>query len=162
MSKVAFFCFFVKLSGLLLTNAPRTTTLIIVVENKKAVIITDGTGPIQEMAGSIAAIVGGYQGYVTAVVPAESFSGVDLLPAHAVFLGCESPKPPSFQYIEALFKHINLAGRSCGVFSSNTKTLKYLSTLIRDCESTVTEPFMAKGGAAGRNELKKWIKGILK
>jgi len=131
-------------------------------KNRKIAIITDGTAPIQELAGNIAAIIGGAQGYSAALFQAESFSGDDLLPAYVFFLGCTEPKPPSFHYIEELFKHINLAGRSCGIFSSNAKALKYLAALVRDSETAVGKPFMVKGGAADGKKLQNWIHSIFK
>ena len=131
------------------------------VENKKIVIITDGTAPIQKVAESIAAAIGEYQGYSATVIQGESFYGSDLLPAYAFFLGCEKPNPLSFFYIETLFEHINLAGRSCGIFSSKDKALKYLSLLVRDSEAAMGKPFLAKNGVADSNELHNWIQDIL-
>jgi len=131
-------------------------------ESRKIAIITDGTAPIQELAGNIAAIIGGAHGYSVTLFQAESFSGDDLLPAYVFFLGCTEVKPPSFHYIEDFFKHINLAGRSCGIFSSNAKALKYLSSLVRDSETAVGKPFMVKGGAANSEKLQKWIQTIFK
>ena len=125
-------------------------------------IITDGTAPIQELAGNIAAIIGESQGYSAALFQAENFSGDDLLPAYVFFLGCTEAHPPSFHYIEELFKHINLAGRSCGIFSSNAMALKYLSALVRDSETAVGKPFMVKGGAADDKKLHHWIQSIFK
>jgi hypothetical protein len=93
---------------------------------------------------------------------AGSFSGDDLLPAYVFFLGCAEAQPPSFHYIEDLFKHINLAGRSCGIFSSNAKALKYLSSLVRDSEAAVGKPFIIKGGAANSAKLQNWIQSIFK
>jgi len=129
-------------------------------ESRKIAIITDGTAPMQELAGTIAAIIGESHGHSTALFQAGSFSGDDLLPAYVFFLGCAEAKPPSFHYIEELFKHINLAGRACGIFSSNAKALKYLASLVRDSETAVGKPFMAKGGAANSEKLQKWIQSI--
>ena len=129
-------------------------------ESRKIAIITDGTAPIQELAGNIAAIIGESHDYSAALFQAESFSGNDLLPAYVFFLGCAEANPPSFHYIEDLFKHINLAGRACGIFSSNARALKYLSSLVRDSETAVGKPFMAKGGAANSEKLQKWIQSI--
>ena len=125
-------------------------------------IITDDSAPIRELAENIAAVIGGFQGYSAAVIPAESFSGSELLPAYAFFLGCEAPGPSSFIYIETLLQHINLAGRPCGIFSTGSKTLKYLSSLIRDSEPAVGKPFLVKGGAADNDKLQGWVHGILK
>jgi len=96
------------------------------------------------------------------VVNADQFSGDNLLPAQTFFLGCEEPNPSSFYYIEDLLKHINLAGRSCGIFSSNAKALKYLSSLVHDSEAAVGETFLAKNGVADGKLLQKWIQDTLK
>jgi len=133
-----------------------------VAENRKIIIIIDGAAPIQKFAENIAAIVGGFQGYSPAVIQAESFSGSDLLPAQAFFLGCEEPNPLSFSYIEELFQHINLAGRSCGIFSSSGKALDYLSLLVSDSETTVGNPFLTGDGAADGGALSDWIQDIIK
>ena len=132
-------------------------------ESRKIAIITDGTAPMQELAGNIAAIIGeSSHGYSVALFQAENFSGDDLLPAYVFFLGCTEAKPPSFHYIEDLFRHINLAGRACGIFSSNAKALKYLASLVRDSETAVGKPFMVKGGAADGEKLQNWIQSIFK
>ena len=131
-------------------------------ENRKVVIIIDGGAPIQESAENIAAIIGGFQGYSAAVIQAESFSGSDLLPAYAFFLGCEEPNPLSFSYIEEFFGHINLAGRPCGVFSSSDKALDYLSLLVSDSEAMVGKPFLTESGATDGGTLSDWIQGIIK
>ena len=117
---------------------------------------------MRKLAEDIAAIIGESQGCSAAVVDAEHFSGDNLLPVWTFFLGCEEPKPPSFLYIEAFFKHINLAGRSCGIFSSNSKALKYLSSLVHDSETTVGKTFLAKNGAADSKKLHNWVQDILK
>ena len=131
-------------------------------KDRKIVIITDDAASIQKLAENIVAVIGGVQGYSAAVIPAEIFSGSELLPAYAFFLGCEAPEPSSFLYIETLLQHINLAGRPCGIFSTGAKTLKYLSSLVRDSEPAVGKPFLAKGGAADGDQLQSWVHGILK
>jgi hypothetical protein len=92
---------------------------------------------------------------------AEKFSGEDLLPAHAIFVGCELPKPESFAYVEDIFAHICLAGRPCGIFSPNSKALKYLSGLIRASEASLGIPLLIQNEIHDKNELKKWVQGIL-
>ena len=129
---------------------------------KKVAIITDGAAPLQEAAESIAAIIGGYPGHSAAVIQAERFSGTDLLPAYAIFLGCQESKPSSFAYIEALLGHINLAGRSCGIFSSNAKALGYLSALVRDSEIATGSPFQIENGKIDTEKLKSWVQKVLK
>jgi hypothetical protein len=89
---------------------------------------------------------------------ASDFTGTDILPADAFFLGCEQPNPPSFTYLSELLRHINLAGRRCGVFSPDSaEPVSYLSGLVRDCEAVLGEPFVAKNQGAG---LKQWVKSV--
>jgi len=128
---------------------------------KKIAIITDGAASVQEAAESIAAVIGACPGYSAAVVQAKDFSGTDLLAAYAVFLGCEEPQPSSFASIETILKHINLAGRSCGIFSSGARALKYLSALVHDSEIAVGKPFQVKDGAIDHEKLKSWVQSIL-
>ena len=143
-----------------LTYVRRKDTLYLVETNKKIAIITDGAAPTQKTAENIAAVIGAYSGYSAAIIQAESFSGTDLQSAYAVFLGCEKPQPSSFASIETLLKHINLAGRSCGIFSSGAKTLKYLSALLRDSE-IAAKPFEVKNNAIDPDKLKKWVQDVL-
>jgi hypothetical protein len=131
------------------------------VENRQIVIIIDNAAQTRELAGNIAAVIGEYQGYSAMVVSAEAFSATDIIPASVFFLGCGEPEPPSFQYLETLFKHINLAGRSCGIFSSCAKSIKYLSVLVGESETTLGKPFLAKDGAADHEKLHHWIQNIL-
>jgi hypothetical protein len=126
---------------------------------RTALIVTDGTDSITKIADAISAELDGFQ---TLIRSAESFSGTDLLPAGVFFLGCEKPGQPSFAYITEMLKHVNLAGRSCGVFSSGKKALKFLSDLVKDCEAAAAEPFLAEGGEASPAVLKKWVQGIIK
>ena len=130
-------------------------------KNRQIVIIIDDSDSIREAAQGIAGSIGSDHNYSAVVIQAKDFSGNDLLPAYAFFLGCEKPKPPSFAYIETLLQHINLAGRPSGVFSTDAKTLKYLSSLINDCETVLGEPFLAKGDAANGEKLSQWVQDIL-
>jgi hypothetical protein len=132
-----------------------------IVENKQIVIIIDGAVQTSELAGNIAALIGEYQGYSATIVSADAFSAADLLPASVFFVGCGEPEPPSFLYIETLFKHINMAGRFCGVFSSSAKGIKYLSALVQTSETALGKPFMAKNGVVDKEKLHNWLQGIL-
>jgi hypothetical protein len=127
------------------------------VETKKHVlIVTDGADSTVRIAEQIAAEL---KKHDVVIRKASDFAGTDILPADVFFLGCEQPDPPSFAYLAELLRHINLAGRFCGVFSPNSaKSVTYLTRLVRDCEASLGEPFVAKDGAAG---LKHWITGIL-
>ena len=133
------------------------------VEKKKALIITDNSRTVTDMAHIIANVVNeGEFGYSAAIILAENFSGSDILPVHAFFLGCDGPFPVSFFYIEELFDHINLAGRKCGCFSGDKKAIKYLSRVIRNCEAAPGKPLLAKSNELSRDEAQNWIQNILK
>ena len=104
---------------------------------KVVLVITDGADETVKMAAKIASALKGNQ---VSVKSASEFKGNDILPADVFFLGCEEPNPPPFAYIEDLFKHINLAGRLCGIFSPGSgKAVKYLSNLVRDCEASMSQ-----------------------
>jgi len=131
-------------------------------KDRKVLIITDGADSIQQMAENIAAIIEGDSAYSVKTMDAESFAGNDLLPCCAFFLGCESPKPSSFSYLETLFQHINMVGRPCGLFSSNDQAVKYLSSLVTDSEAVTGSPLLAKDNAIDRDALHNWVQGNLK
>jgi hypothetical protein len=133
-----------------------------VAKNKTIVIITDDTTQLRELAGAIAAIVGENPDCSAVVFRADTFSGSALLPAHAFFMGCAEPNPPSFSYLETFFAHINLAGRPCGIFASNAHSSQYLSALVRNSEPVMGKPFLAKNGAIDTAKLRRWIHGVLK
>ena|GEM_PF-716762 len=132
--------------------------------DKKVLIVIDDCDVSQRFARGILSIIGEYsaEGYTAWIIMADSLSGTDLLPAYAFFLGCEEPEPFSFNYIEDLLRHINLAGRSCGVFSSQKKALKYLSSLVQDSEAAAGEPYLIQEDEKKSVDLRKWIYGILK
>ena len=119
-------------------------------------IITDETQKVAEMADGIAVALKGKNVTVRKV---SEFNGNDILPADAFFLGCEKPNPPSFSYIEDLFRHINLAGRPCGIFSPGTKeTANYLSGMVHDCEAALgEEPFLPDSG----KNIKTWAQSVI-
>ena len=95
------------------------------------------------------------------VVKADGFDATALLPAHALFIGCGAPSPPSFAFIEILLHRINLAGRPCGIFSPKANALRYLSSLVRTAEASVGRPMPTKGGRSDEAKLENWIKNIL-
>ncbi len=66
---------------------------------------------------------------------AADFAPVDVLPADAYFIGCESPSPASFSEVERVLKGINLAGRPCGLFSlASMAAIEYLRAVVRDAD----------------------------
>ena len=119
-------------------------------------IVTDASEKTAKMA---AEIVTALEGTTVTVKAASEFEGTDILPAEAFFLGCEQPAPDSFTYLTDLLKHINLAGRTCGVFSSGSdKTAEYLSALVQDSEAALNpEPFFSGSGDA----VKKWVQNVI-
>jgi hypothetical protein len=123
---------------------------------KTVVIITDESEETVKMAVGIAAALKGNKVSVKGV---SEFSGNDILPADVFFLGCKTPSPDSFAYIEDLFKHINLAGRPCGVFSPGNKaTVKYLAGVVHDSEAALNpEPLVSLAA----NEIKDWSKSVI-
>ena len=124
-------------------------------EEKTILIITDGTEKIAKTAKKIAANLKGNR---ILIKNACDFAGTDLLPAHILFIGCDEPSPPSFAYLDEMLQHINLAGRSCGIFSSSKKAANYLSNLLKDSEiSLKTEPLPIDDSA----DIPKWIARVI-
>jgi len=129
----------------------------------KALIITDGSESIQSIALLIKeSLKNENSGIKPVICPASDFKGNELLPAEVFFIGCETPSPSSFSWIEDFFSHINLASRKCGIFSVKTKTVNYLRGILKDSEAGIAEPFLAENGNAKKTDIKKWIKQIIK
>jgi len=124
---------------------------------KKVLIITDSDASLDLTAQSIKSCL---QDYAVKICHAEDFAGTDLLPAQIFFIGCNSPKPPSFSYLEEMLSHINLVSRKCGIFSSDKKSLKYLSGILKDCEAELGEPLLINGGT-DKNTIENWLKGVI-
>ena len=118
-------------------------------------IVTDGSTGIAKLAGEIAEAL---KGNKVSTKAASEFMGNDILPADAFFLGCEKPKPAAFAYLTDVLKHINLAGRPCGVFSSGSeKAVKYLASLVKDSEAALNpEPLLAGGGS-----VRIWVQSVV-
>ena len=123
---------------------------------RNVLIITDDSGETAKMAAGIAAAL---KGNKVSVKSASDFKGNDILPAEAFFLGCEKPEPDSFAYLADLLKHINLAGRPCGVFSPGSeKAARYLIGLLKNCEAALNpDPLSASSGGA----VKKWAQNVI-
>ena len=122
---------------------------------KNVLIVTDGAVGTKKMATEIAAVL--HDNKVSSKDISE-FKGNDILPVDAFFLGCENANPGSFAYLTDLLKHINLAGRSCGVFSSGSrKTTGYLAGLVKDCEAALNpEPLTGSGTV-----VESWAKSVI-
>ena len=131
--------------------------------HRRILIVTDDEISTQELARDIAAVIESpsFDGYSVSVMKSDTFYGTDILPIHAFFLGCGLRSPPSFTYVEILFERINLAGRSCGVFSPNSKALRYLSGVVHTCEASVGKPLLAKNGKIDDAKLREWVKNVL-
>jgi hypothetical protein len=122
---------------------------------KNVLIVTDGAPETVKMAVDIA---GALKGSKVVTKTVSEFAGNDILPADAFFLGCENPVPDSFAYITDLLKHINLAGRPCGVFSSGAKkTANYLAALVKDCEAALN-PVLLTGSTS---DIKNWAQNVI-
>ena len=130
---------------------------------KKTLIITDDSTTMQNLGEKITAIMKGQQfaEYSVVIIKGKDFSATDLLPVQSFFIGCETPKAFSSLYIEDLFAHINLAGRSCGIISNRAGAIKYLSALVRASEATVGKLLLAKDGTVDNMELQNWIHSII-
>lgn len=69
------------------------------------------------------------------LMDASEFQATDILPADACFLGCDQPKPASFNELERVLQGMNLANRPCGVFSPASKdAIDYLRSLVGPSE----------------------------
>ena len=123
---------------------------------KKALIITDQVESLDSTAQSIQK---GLKNYTVKLCSASDFDGKDLLPTQVFFIGCDSPKPSSFSYLEEMLSHINLVSRKCGIFSSNKKSLDYLKSILKDSEAELGEPLLLNG-KTDKKAVEKWLKVI--
>jgi len=123
---------------------------------KKVLIVTDGTETIQFIAQSLAKTLADYD---VKIRTGGEFEGTDLLPAGLFFLGCEKEKPDSFAYLEEMLSHINLASRKCGIFSVDKDALKYLESIVKDCETDLAKPFMA-ADSKDTLAIANWLKEV--
>jgi hypothetical protein len=125
---------------------------------KNVLILTDGSAETVSMAAEIAESL---EDNRVSVMTASEFKGNDILPADVFFLGCEKPKPDSFAYLADLLKHINLAGRPCGVFSpasGSKEVIKYLTSLVHDSEAALNpEPLLSGSGI----DTKRWAQDVI-
>ena len=119
-------------------------------------IVTDGSAGTAKLAGEIAAAL---KDNKVSTKAASDFKGNDILPADAFFLGCEKPGPAAFAYLADLLKHINLAGRPCGVFSNGSeKAAKYLAGLVKDCEAALNPEPILEGSDKG---IENWARSVV-
>jgi len=129
----------------------------------KILIVTDGDAATREIAKGIASVIvpPSFASCSVSIVEADAFDGTDILPARVFFLGCAMPSPPSFAFMETLLERINLAGRSCGIFSARADALNYLSGILRSSEVLVGKPLLVKDGKTDSANMREWVKNIL-
>jgi hypothetical protein len=128
------------------------------VEAKKTIlIVTDGAEQAVFLAEQIAAAAKGVQALI---LTASEFAGTHVLPAAACFFGCAEPRPPSFAHLEDVLRHINLAGRPCGLFSPNSQeAIAYLADMVRDSELAVNpEPLFF----SDLEKITRWVGELIK
>jgi len=130
---------------------------------RKMLIILDNGADTRKVTEHIAAVLGSapFENWSAAVSSVKDFSPTQLLSASAFLLGCEKPDTPEFTDIKELLKHINLAGRPCGVFSTKAGAVKYLSGLVRDSEAALGSPLVIENGAVDGRKVKKWVGSII-
>ena len=118
-----------------------------------AIIVTDGADSTRKTALAIAAEL---KNCKIVSVSAKDFAGTDLLPAQYCFFGAENPEPPSFKNLYRILQHINLSGRSCGVFSNSKKASDYLCTMVHDSELALyPSPYLGEGS------IKDWVNKVI-
>ena len=123
---------------------------------KNVLIVTDGVEKVNKIAEDIAATLKGNKVLIKDV---SAFVGTDLLGADVLFFGCEEPPSSNFGYFEEILQHINLAGRTLGVFSLNSiKAVQYLARMAKDSEAALNpKPFFATKPI----DLGKWTAMVL-
>ena len=123
---------------------------------RNVLIVTDGSAETGKFAAEIASAL---QDDEVSSKAASEFAGNDILPAKVFFLGCQEPAPDSFAYITDLFKHINLAGRTCGLFCSGSeRAAEYLTDLVKDCDAAINiYPFLAGNEISPKN----WAQNVI-
>jgi len=125
----------------------------------KALIITDGSESIKNIAEIIS---GSLSGFKVKICAACEFDGTDLLAADVFFIGCENASPSSFKYLEDMLSHVNLALRNCGIFTVKEKSIKYLTKILSSCEAKMGEPlFAGDAEKLKKAAVNKWLKNIL-
>ena len=122
---------------------------------KSVLILTDGSEKVAEIAAGISKAL---KGNKVTVKEASVFEGTDLLPAEILFIGCCESSPSSFGYVDEMLRHINLAGRRCGIFASSAKAAQYLKKLLKSSEISVDQKILTDANPAG---IAGWTAGIL-
>lgn len=137
--------------------------------SKKALIITDGSKFISSIALLVKDALTDLHGkgkLKIIISPALKFDGTDLLASDIFFIGCENPSPPSFDYLEDMLSHINLASRKCGIFSAEENSINYLCAILKDCEadihaSPLTDLRKDNNSEVKQSAINNWIKTFI-
>jgi hypothetical protein len=125
----------------------------------KVLIVIDEDDTTRKVA---LAIVSEFLGDDIRIVEAANFTGTDILAPELLFIGCANVKPASFEYLEKVLAHINLAGRKCALFSpSSPEALFYLVDLIKDCEiRSIVKPLISWNISDYKNWVRELKKGM--
>jgi hypothetical protein len=126
-------------------------------QNKTVLIVTDGADSTAVLAEKIKAALGGCKVILKTAV---DFSGTDLLGAALFFVGCEKPDAFRSSCFSKVLKHINLASRPCGIFSSDGgKAVEYMTDLLSDCEAALNPWVLTAKNAEDANG---WVEKTVK
>jgi hypothetical protein len=120
---------------------------------KSALIVVDGAESTGKMAAAIAAVL---ENFTVVTLAADEFLGTHILSADICFFGSEVPNPPSFASLNTILRHINLAGRPCGVFSNSVKGVEYLRDMVRDSELALYPVVLMEE----KGDVKKWTESV--
>ena len=124
-------------------------------DKKTVLIVTDGAEKTVKMAKIIA---GALKGNKVQIREACEFVGTDLLPADVLFIGCEEPSLKSFDNLYEMLQHINLAGRTCGLFSPSKKAGQYLKTMIKSSEAALNAELLSSEKS---DEILEWTAKVI-
>ncbi|MDR0403414.1 MAG: hypothetical protein LBH35_07505 [Treponema sp.] len=122
-------------------------------DKKNVLIVVDGAESMLKMAASIAAAL---KDFSVVTLTAGEFSGTQILPADICFFGVEAPNPLSFAYLNTMLRHINLAGRPCGVFSCSESGAEYLRDMVHDSELALHPVVLMEG----KGDVEEWAKSV--
>jgi hypothetical protein len=121
---------------------------------KNALIVIDGATSIRKMADAIAVVL---KDFTLVSVTANEFLGTHILSADICFFGSGTSNPPSFSSLNMILRHINLAGRPCGVFSNSVDGAEYLRNMVQDSELALYPVVLMEG----KGDVKKWTESII-
>lgn len=124
---------------------------------KHILIVTDTDPAIKELS---ALIVKELHKYKVVVLEGSDFAATDILPADACFFGSAKAHCSTFDELARVLKGINLAGRPCGLFSTEAgAAIEWLHDLSRDSELAVHRDALT--GTSSSNVV-SWVADVLK